>query len=81
MQCCPEELLRLLFVLQLMTEAAVAKERAKLYAELKQNMSSHLLAASADEMSTLRDRSPALHFIACLTVWHFQSHHPCYSVH
>ena len=41
---------------QQMTEAAVAKERAKLYAELKQSVSDHLMAANADELTSLKDK-------------------------
>ena len=42
--------------MQQMTEAAVAKERAKLYAELKQSVSDHLMAANANELSSLKDK-------------------------
>ena len=47
--------------LQQMTEAAVTKERAKLYAELKQSIGHQTLTASADELASLRDKYvPAL---------------------
>lgn len=42
--------------LQQMTEAAVARERAKLYNELKQKIDDQVLAANADELASLRDR-------------------------
>ena len=43
-------------VLQQMTEAAVARERAKLYAEVKQKIDYQTTAANADELASLRDR-------------------------
>jgi len=42
--------------LQQMTEAAVARERAKLYAEVKQNIDYQTTAANADELASLRDK-------------------------
>ncbi len=39
-----------------MTEAAVARERAKLYSELKHKIDNQVLAANADELASLRDR-------------------------
>ena len=39
-----------------MTEAAVAKERAKLYMELKQKVDYQTLAANVDELASLKDK-------------------------
>ena len=46
-----------------MTEAAVAKERAKLYMELKEKMDHQMLAANADELASLRETSTHLHLL------------------
>ena len=42
--------------MQQMTEASVAKERAKLYTEMKQKMGHQMLAANADELASLKDK-------------------------
>ena len=50
---------------QQMTEAAVAKERATLYAELKQSIGHQTLAANADELASLRNKCVHAYLIAC----------------
>ena len=51
--------------LQQMTEAAVAKERAKLYTELKKSIGHQTLAANADELASLRDKCVPAVLMAC----------------
>jgi len=52
--------------LQQMTEAAVARERAKLYAEVKQNIDCQTTAVKADELASLRDKYVYALILLCI---------------
>ena len=64
-----------LLVLQQMTKAAVAKERAKLYMELKQNPDHQTLAANADELASMKEKYVPALLLGDRWKWRVQTPH------